>query len=340
VFAVYAAGPNPSDPLAALRAGERPDPEIPSRWVLVTVRAASLNMHDVSILRGAGMRPEQFPVILGCDGAGVLEDGTEVVIHSSIGDPAWSGPETLDPGRTVLTEKYPGAFADRVAVPAGNALPKPTGLSFAEAACLPTAWLTAYRMLFVHSGLRPGQVMLLDGRLGSIAVALLQLGRTAGMRVWVIAHRDADRALAKHLGADLVLAPGSRPAEAADAAFDAGVDIAAWSHRTGWVRPGGAIVCAGYRSGTTTTGYAPDALERLIFGELRLLGCAMGTREDLKSLMSFLDATGLRPRVALTLPLDHAPDGFRAMLGGEVTGKIVFTREGGKPRPQRRPTGS
>src|SRR2546423_2236940 len=149
MFAVYAAAPNPESPLDALVVGERPTPEVPDGWVAVTVRAASLNMHDIWTLRGVGIKPEQFPMILGCDGAGVLEDGTEVVLHSVIASPGWTGDETLDPRRTLLTEKHQGTFADLVVVPAGNALVKPAGLSFAEAACMGTAWLTAYRMLFV-----------------------------------------------------------------------------------------------------------------------------------------------------------------------------------------------
>jgi NADPH:quinone reductase-like Zn-dependent oxidoreductase len=149
MFAVYAAEPSPENPLASLRVGERPEPEVPAGWVRVAVKAASLNMHDLWTLRGVGIKPEQFPMILGCDGAGTLDDGTEVVLHSVIGDPNWSGEETLDPKRTLLTEKHQGTFADYVTVPARNALPKPADLSFAEAACMGTAWLTAYRMLFV-----------------------------------------------------------------------------------------------------------------------------------------------------------------------------------------------
>ncbi len=185
MFAVYASAPNADDPLAALEAGERPEPDVPDGWVEVEVRAASLNMHDVFTLRGVGIREEAFPMILGCDGAGVLEDGSEVVIHGVVASPGWMGDETLDPGRTLLSEKHPGTFAERVAVPAPNALPKPPELSFAEAACMGTAWLTAYRMLFVKSGLRPGQTMLVQGASGGVSTALIMLGSAAGQRVWV-----------------------------------------------------------------------------------------------------------------------------------------------------------
>src|ERR671930_2406896 len=138
MFAVYAEAPSPDDPIAALRVGERPEPEVPDGWVTVRMRAASLNMHDLWTLRGVGIKAEQFPMILGCDGAGVLEDGTEVVLYPVISDPAWSGDETLDPRRTLLTEKHQGTFADTVVVPARNAVPKPAALSAEQASVMGT----------------------------------------------------------------------------------------------------------------------------------------------------------------------------------------------------------
>ncbi|MDN5860725.1 MAG: alcohol dehydrogenase catalytic domain-containing protein, partial [Pseudonocardia sp.] len=128
MFAVYAAAPNPDAPLDALTVGERPDPEVPGGHVAVTVAAASLNMHDVFTLRGVGIKAEQFPMILGCDGAGTLDDGTRVAIYPVVGDPDWRGDETLDPRRTLLTEKLQGTMADTVVVPRRNAVPIPDGL--------------------------------------------------------------------------------------------------------------------------------------------------------------------------------------------------------------------
>ena len=87
-------------------------------------------------------------MILGCDAAGLDEDGNEVVVHAVISSPGWEGDETFDPKRSLLSERYQGTLAERVAVPRRNVVPKPAALSFEEAACLPTAWLTAYRMLF------------------------------------------------------------------------------------------------------------------------------------------------------------------------------------------------
>lgn len=321
MFAVYAAEPKPDDPLAALTVGERPDPEPRDGWVTVNVRAASLNMHDLWTLRGVGIRAERFPMILGCDGAGVLDDGTEVVLHSVIGDPDWSGDETLDPKRTLLTELHQGTFADKVIVPKRNVLPKPEALSFAEGACMGTAWLTAYRMLFVKSGLRPGQTMLVQGASGGVSTALIQLGRAAGYRVWVTGRSEEKRAVATELGAHQTFESGARLPERVDAVFET-VGKATWSHSMKALKPGGIIVISGSTSG-------PDAnaeLQRLFFLQLRVVGSTMGTRDELADLLAFCALAGLRPKIGSELPMDQAAAGFKAMADGETAGKIVFTR--------------
>lgn len=321
MFAVYAAEPNPDDPLGALRVGDRPEPPVPEGWVAVSVRAASLNGHDLWTLRGVGIKPEQFPMILGCDGAGVLADGTEVVVHSVIGDPAWHGDETLDPRRTLLTEKHQGTFAETVVVPARNVLPKPAGLSFAEAACMGTAWLTAYRMLFVKSGLRTGQTMLVQGASGGVATALVELGTAAGMRVWVTGRTADKRAIASRLGAHATFESGARLPEKVDAVFET-VGQATWSHSMRSLRPGGTIVVSG-----ATSGPNPGAdLQRLFFLQLRVIGSTMGTRDELADLLRFCELTGTRPQIGTELPMDQAVDGFTQMLAGDTAGKIVFTR--------------
>src|SRR4051812_24017386 len=272
MFAVYAAEPNADAPLDSLTVGERPEPEVPEGWVAVTVTAASLNMHDLWTLRGVGIKPEQFPMILGCDGAGKLADGTEVVLHSVIASPGWTGDETFDPKRTLLTEKHQGTFADTVVVPARNAVPKPAGLSAAQAAVMGTAWLTAYRMLFVKSGLRPGQTMLVQGASGGVSTALVQLGRATGMRVWVTGRTEEKRALACSLGAHQAFESGARLPERVDAVFET-VGKATWSHSAKSLKPGGIIVCAG-----ATSGDADRAeLQRLFFLQLRMVGSTMGT---------------------------------------------------------------
>ncbi|UJW32250.1 zinc-binding dehydrogenase [Saccharothrix sp. AJ9571] len=320
MFAVYAQAPNPENPLDSLVVGERPEPEVPDGWVRVAVKAASLNMHDLWTLRGVGIKPEQFPMILGCDGAGVLDDGTEVVLHSVINAPGWQGDDTLDPKRTLLTEKHQGTFADYVIVPARNAVPKPQALSFTEAATMGTAWLTAYRMLFVKSGLRPGQTMLVQGASGGVSTALIQLGRAAGFRVWVTGRSEEKRALAEQLGAHQTFESGARLPERVDAVFET-VGKATWSHSVKSLKPGGIIVVSGSTSG-------PDAnaeLQRVFFLQLRIAGSTMGTRDELTDLLDYVQLSGIRPQVGSELPFAEAATGFRQMLDGETAGKTVFT---------------
>ena len=157
--ALFATAPNADDPLSAAPVGDRPDPQVPPGWMTVEVKAAGLNHHDLWTLRGVGIKAELLPMILGCDAAGVDEStGDDVVVHAVINAPDWTGDDTVDPKRTLLSEKHQGSLAEYVIVPKANVVPKPVELSYAEAACLSTAWLTAYRMLFVKSGLRPGQM--------------------------------------------------------------------------------------------------------------------------------------------------------------------------------------
>ena len=321
MFAVYAAEPNSDAPLDSLTVGERPAPEVPDGWVAVNVTAASLNMHDLWTLRGVGIKPDQFPMILGCDGAGTLPDGTEVVLHSVIGDPAWDGDETLDPKRTLLTEKHQGTFAETVVVPARNAVPKPAGLTAVQASVMGTAWLTAYRMLFTKSGLKPGQTMLVQGASGGVSTALVQLGRAAGMRVWVTGRTEEKRAVAERLGAHATFPSGERLPERVDAVFET-VGDATWSHSMRALKPGGVIVVSG-----STSGPNPGAdLQRLFFLQLRVIGSTMGTRQELVDLLRFVENAGISPEIGLELPMDRAAEGFRAMLDGDTSGKIVFTQ--------------
>ena len=210
MFAVTAARFDADHPLAGLELGERPDPSPPEGWETVTVRAASLNHHDVWTLRGVGISADRLPIILGCDAAGVDGTGREVVVHSVIGDPdVGGGDETLDPARSLLSERYDGTFAERVMVPRRNLLPKPAALSFEEAACLPTAYLTAYRMLFDRSGAPPGSTVLVQGAGGGVATALILLGRAAGYRMWATSRSDAKQEQALELGADQAFPAGA-----------------------------------------------------------------------------------------------------------------------------------
>jgi NADPH:quinone reductase-like Zn-dependent oxidoreductase len=286
----------------------------------VAVKAASLNHHDLWSLRGVGLGKEQLPMILGCDAAGLDEDGNEVVVHSVISEDSWRGDETFDPRRSLLSERHPGTFAERVAVPRRNVLPKPSQLSFEEAACLPTAWLTAYRMLFTRGRVAPGSTVLVQGASGGVATALTVLGSAAGVRIWVTGRSEEKRARAKELGADEVFEPGARLPERVDAVMET-TGGATWGHSMRSLKPGGTLVI----SGATTGDASPAELSRIFFLQLSIIGSTMGTRDELEKLMRFCIDKQVRPAIDKTLPLREARQGFEALLAGEVVGKVVFT---------------
>jgi NADPH:quinone reductase-like Zn-dependent oxidoreductase len=315
VFAVTAARIDADDPLSGLELGERPEPTARDGWTTVRVRAAALNHHDVWTLRGVGISADRLPIVLGCDAAGVDADGNEVIVHAVIG-----GDETLDPRRSLLSERYDGAFAEQVCVPRRNLVPKPAALTFEEAACLPTAYLTAYKMLFGKSGAQPGSTVLVQGAGGGVATALIVLGRAAGYRMWATSRSEAKRERAVKLGADQVFPAGARLPERVDVVMET-VGQATWAHSVRSLRPGGRIVISG-----ATSGDAPPAeLTRIFFTQLSVTGSTMGSRDQLGRLARFCEQSGARPVIDRVLPLAQARDGFQAMITGDLFGKIVFT---------------
>ena len=319
MLAVTCTSQSADDPLSGLTVGERPDPDVPAGWARVQIRAASLNHHDLWSLRGVGLPADRLPMVLGCDAAGVTDDGREVVVHALVGDPDWSGDETLDPTRSILSERHQGSLAEQVVVPARNLLDKPADLSFVEAACLPTAWLTAYRMLFTQAGVKPGDRVLVQGAGGGVSTAAIALGRAAGLTVWVTGRDETKRARALELGAHAVFESGARLPGKVDAVLET-VGKATWSHSMRALRPGGTLVVSG-----ATTGADPSAdLNRLFFLQLRVVGSTMGTRDELAGLLSMLATTGVRPQVDEVFALADARQAFARLETGDVVGKLVL----------------
>jgi NADPH:quinone reductase-like Zn-dependent oxidoreductase len=320
VLAITATSFDADEPLTGLSIGERPEPAPRDGWVAVRVRAAALNQHDLWSLRGVGLRPDELPRVLGCDAAGVDADGNEVVVHGVIGDvDAGRGDAVNDPRRSLLSERYDGTFAEYVVVPAANVLAKPPELTFEDAACLPTAWLTAYRMVFTNSATRPGDTVLVQGAGGGVATAAIVLARAAGLRVWVTSRSPERRARALELGAHEAFEPGARLPERVDAVFES-VGKATWAHSLRAVRPGGTVVVCG-----ATTGDAPAELSRVFYQQLRIVGSTMGSRQEFAELLRLCVLSGIRPVIDRVLPLAEAREGFAAMWRGELFGKAVFT---------------
>lgn len=324
MLAAYAARQSADDPLSALEVGDIDPPDVPAGWVRVHVRAASLNHHDIWSLRGVGLPEDRLPMILGCDAAGVTDEGTDVIVHSVIGDPAYGGgDETLDPKRSLLSERYPGTFAEVVHVPARNLIAKPAELSWQEAGSLSTAWLTAYRMLFVRAQAKPGHTVLIQGAGGGVATAAISLAHAAGIRVWATSRSESKRAKAISLGAAACFEPGARLPERVDAVIET-VGEATFGHSMKAVRPGGRVIVSGSTSGAK----AALELQRLFFLQIDLLGSTMGSKAEFESMVAFLVTSGVRPTIDSTFALAGAAAAFEKLASGNVFGKIVLTNEG------------
>ncbi len=321
--AAYAESLDPENPLAGLVFGEQPEPVHPADdWVTVTVRASALNHHDLWSLRGVGLRADQLPMILGNDAAGVDPDGNEVIVHAVIGDPAataGSDPdETMDPKRTLLSERYPGTLADQVAVPRRNLVPKPAALSFVDAACLPTAWLTAYRMLTVRGRLPEHGSVLVQGAGGGVATAATVLALALGARVYVTSRDPAKRERVDALGATAV-EPGARLPERVDVVIET-VGAPTLEHSLKCATQGGRIVVCGSTGGNV----ASVDLRRVFFLQLEIVGSTMGTRDELAALAQLCADRGIRPVVDSVFGFTEVEQAFGKLAAGDVFGKIVL----------------
>jgi NADPH:quinone reductase-like Zn-dependent oxidoreductase len=311
VLAAFAVSQNADDPLSGLAVAERADPVPRPGWEVVEMRAATVNHHDLWSLRGPALAAERLPMTLGTDLAGVTSSGREVIVHAVVTD---------ERGWSLLSERVPGTLSERVLVPSENLVDKPAELSFAEAACLPTAYLTAYRMLFVRAGLRPGQSVLVQGVGGGVATAAIVLAVAAGLEVSVTSRSEDRLRRATALGAHHAVASGERLPRRVDAVIET-VGSATWRHSLRSVVEHGTVVVAG-----TTSGAQPPAdLDLTFWRQLNVLGSMMGTVDELGCLMSFLRVSGARPVIDSVRPLSEARAALARMASGEVFGKIVLT---------------
>lgn len=313
MHAAYASSFDADNPLAALVVGDQPEPIHPGPdWVTIEVRASSLNRHDLWSLAGVGLAADQLPMILGCDAAGVDPDGNEVVVYPVVPDPA-------DPrGMSILSENHPGTLAERVAVPRANLIPVPAGLSLNDVACLPTAWLTAYRMLTTRGRIDEGTAVLVQGAGGGVATAAVVLAVALGKRVYATSRDAAKRDRIAALGAT-ALAPGARLPERVDVVIET-VGAATFEHSLKSAKPGARIVVSG-----ATAGHEPKVNLRRVFAlQLEILGSSMGTPSELADLLALCVDRDVRPVVDSVYGFAQLPEAFARLHSGEVFGKVVL----------------
>ncbi len=313
---------HPDEPVSGFEVADVPPPEEADGAVLVDLRAAGLNQRDLWLLRGE-VPVARTPVTLGSDGAGVRRDtGQEVVLHALLPGPSdqWpGGDEVLSPQFAMLGGDVDGTLARTVSVPERNLVPKPSNLSWAEAACLPTAWLTAWRALTTRGAAQAGESVLVQGASGGVATAALLLAKALGCWVAMTSREEAHLSRALALDADEAIETGGRLSRRVDLVIET-VGVATWGHSLRSVAPGGRIVTAGATTGTDP----PADLGRLYRRGIDVRGTSMGTLDELRGLCAFVDAHGVRPVIGRVDPLERAADGLAALGAGAVFGKAII----------------
>jgi zinc-binding alcohol dehydrogenase/oxidoreductase len=300
-----------------------PDPVPKPGEVLVELRSAGLNRRD--LLVRDGVYPYPMPLVPGSDGAGVRRDtGDEVVIDPGLN---W-GPseETNGPDFEILGGPDDGTFAELVAVPAQNVHPKPSRLSWEEAAALPLAGVTAYRALFSRGRLRGGETVLVLGAGSGVSTFAVQLAAQAGAHVLVTSSSDEKIDRARTLGASdgVNYATADWVAWVKErGAVDLVVDSvgATWPQSLECLRPGGRCVVFGATGGTEVE----LPVRPFYFAQYSLLGTRMGSPEDFASLLAAVHHGAWRPVVDTVRPLAEADDALQALAAGAHFGKLVLS---------------
>lgn len=321
-----------------------PEPECRPGDVVVAVKAAALNHLDIWMRKGRPGAELPMPHILGSDAAGMVSAVGEGVHTWNVGDEVLINPG-LDCGTcefclrgqhsecrefTIVGMGRPGTFAEKVAVPARNLQPRPAHLSWEEAAALPLAYLTAWRMLMSQARLRAGETVLIHGIGGGVALASLQLARLAGARVIVTSSSMEKLSKAKELGAaqGLSYTGGNVAEEVMDATGGRGVDVvidtvgaSTWAINMDVLRKGGRVVHCG-----VTTGPQVEAnISAIYWKQISIMGSTMGTHDEFRALLQATIGAGLRPILDSTYPLEEARSAQARMESGAQFGKIVLT---------------
>ena len=307
----------------SLRHETVPDPESGAGEAIVELRAAALNRRDLLVC--GGTYPFPLPLVPGSDGAGVRRDtGEEVVIYPSLG---WGDREAAaGPDFQILGGPRDGTFAELVTVPMANLFPRPSRLSWEEAAALPLAGLTAYRALFSRGGLEAGETVLVLGAGSGVSTFAVQLAAQAGARVLVTSSSNEKITRSCELGAEAGVnyATDDWVAWAKELG---GVDLvidsigSTWPQSLDCLRPGGRVVVFGATGGTEAT----LPVRPFYFGQWSLLGTMMGSPADFAGLLGALESGSWQPVIDSARPLAEAASAIETMAAGSHFGKLVLS---------------
>lgn len=306
--------------------GEYPKPEPGDHEVLIAVKACGLNHLDIFVRRGIPGRKLELPHISGGDVAGEVVAVGNGVSQVRIGDRVLIDPNI---GGKALGEDMIGGLAEYVSVPADNCIPIPEGISYEEAASLPIAYGTAYRMLISRGQIKENETVLILGASGGVGTAAVQIAKLRGAKVIAAAGSDEKLEKLAQLGADYLINYNKEDfsrktweitgKKGADVVVDySGKDT--WGKSILSTRKGGRILTCGATSGFE----AVTDLRYVWVREITILGSNMWQREDLTSLLELVRNGSLKPIIDRVLPLEEIREAHRVIEDREIFGKVII----------------
>ena len=327
-----------------LEIADLPRPEAGAGQVVLQVKAAGMNHLDTWVRRGIPGMTHPLPMILGSDAAGIVVEVGPGVTGPKAGDrvfvspghscgrcaACFAGDEPLCKDYGMIGEHTSGTQAELVALPSGNVLPLPDGLSFEEGAAFPLVFLTAWRMLVTRARVQVGEDVLVQAGGSGVGTAAIQIAKLHGARVLTTVGSDDKADGVRALGADEVINYRGKDFldEVRRLTFKRGVDVVVesvgeetWERSVRSLAKGGRLVTCG-----ATSGYKAMTDLRYVFSKgLSILGSTLGSRAELLRIAGLMAARRLRPVIDRVLPLERVAEGHRAMAERSLLGKIVLT---------------
>ena len=312
-----------------------PTPKAAEGHVVIRVRAASFNYHDVFTVRGMPGIKVPLPVIIGLDMAGEIAEVGAGVSGWKAGDRVLVNPVNKKKG--LMGEMLDGGMAEYCAVAADQLVAMPAGVSFEDAASLPVAYGTAHRMLITHKTVKPGEKVLVLGASGGVGTGCVLLAKMLGAEVIACASSAEKLARLKAMGADEVIDytktdwskwAVEKYGKPQRRTYDGGVDVVinftggdTWVPSLRCLKRGGKLLVCG-----ATAGYDPKEDLRYVWSfELQIIGSNSFYDDNLAALMDLIGAGKIKPVIDKVLPLEQAREGLRLIQDREVIGKVVVT---------------
>jgi NADPH:quinone reductase-like Zn-dependent oxidoreductase len=316
-------------------AADYPTPQQVDGHVVIRVRAAAFNYHDVFTMRGMPGIKVPLPVVIGLDMAGEIAEVGGGVTGWKPGDRVLVNPVNRRKG--LMGEMLDGGMAEYCLVAADQLVAMPAGVSFEDAAALPVAYGTAHRMLITHDTVKAGDKVLVLGASGGVGTGCVLLAKMLGAEVIACASSDEKLKRLKALGADAVIdytkTDWSKWAvetygKPQRRSYDGGVDVVinftggdTWVPSLRCLKRGGKLLVCG-----ATAGHDPKEDLRYVWSfELKIIGSNSFYDDNLAALMALIAAGRIKPVIDKVLPLEDAREGLRLIADREVIGKVVVT---------------